>query len=225
MRNVRVKICGLTKKKDLDIALAAGADAVGFIVGVSSSPRNLTIEKAEKLFSNVPIFVDSVVVTNLKNSKWLLEICERLHPSAIQIHGKEQLDYSEIREKIKNVKLIKTVYVTKNLLTNKFFENVKMFDAVLLDSFCKGQYGGTGNIHDWNLSRQIKEMLSPIPVILAGGLNPDNVKEAILKVNPYAVDVASGVEVEPGKKDHKKIRAFIENAKEIELNNISGDLK
>ena len=108
---------------------------------------------------------------------------------------------------------------------NKFFEKLKLFDAILLDSFSKGQYGGTGNIHDWNLSKQIKEMLSPIPVILAGGLHTTNVKEAILKVNPYAVDVASGVEVEPGKKDHKKIRAFIKNAKEIELNNISGDLK
>ncbi|GAI26995.1 unnamed protein product, partial [marine sediment metagenome] len=200
MRNVRVKICGLTREEDLAVTVAAGADAVGFIVGVPSSPRNLTLERAEMLLSQVPIFVDSVVVMAPKSIKQLVEVCEGLKPTAIQIHGKEQLDSSEIREKIKDTRLIKTVYVTEDALNETAIEDSKMFDALLLDSFSKGQYGGTGKVHDWTLSRQIKEAVAPVPVILAGGLKPENVKEAILTVQPYAVDVASGVELSPGVK-------------------------
>jgi len=219
LRSVRAKICGLTRKEDLAVAVAAGADAVGFLVGVPSSPRNLTLERAETLLGQVPVFVDSVVVTAPKSIEWLVEVCERLKPSAIQIHGKEQLDSSKIRESISNTRLIKTVYVTEDALNERVIDDLKTFDAVLLDSFSKGQYGGTGKTHDWTLSRQIKEAVAPVPVILAGGLKPENVKEAILAVEPYAVDVASGVEASPGVKDHRKVRAFVENAKQIKLHN------
>ncbi len=219
MRSVRAKICGLTREEDLAVAVAAGADAVGFLVGVPSSPRNLTLERAETLLGQVPVFVDSVVVTAPKSIEWLIEVCERLKPSAIQIHGKEQLDSSKIRERIKHSRLIKTVYVTEDALNEEVIDDLKTFDAILLDSFSKGQYGGTGKTHDWTLSRQIKEAVAPVPVILAGGLKPENVKEAILAVEPYAVDVASGVEASPGVKDHSKVRAFVENAKQIKLHN------
>jgi len=214
-----VKICGLTREEDLAVAVAAGADAVGFLVGVPSSPRNLTLERTKTLIKQVPVFVDSVVVTAPKSIEWLLEVCERLKPSAIQIHGKEQLNSSEIRETVTITRLIKTVYVTEDALNEKVIEDLKTFDAVLLDSFSKGHYGGTGKVHDWTLSRQIKEAVAPVPVILAGGLKPENVKEAVLTVKPYAVDVASGVEASPGVKDHGKVRAFVENAKEIKLSN------
>jgi len=217
LRSVRVKICGITREEDLAVAVAAGADAVGFLVGVPSSPRNLTLERAERLLRQVPIFVDSVVVMAPQNINGLVEICEGLKPTAIQIHGKKNFVASEIRERIKDTRLIKTVYVTKDALKETVIEDLKTFDAVLLDSFTKGQYGGTGRVHDWTLSRQIKEAVAPLPVILAGGLKPENVKEAILTVQPYAVDVASGVELRPAVKDHEKIRAFVENAKEIKL--------
>jgi len=217
LRSVRVKICGITREEDLAVAVAAGADAVGFLVGVPSSPRNLTLERAEMLLRQVPIFVDSVVVTAPQSINGLVEICERLKPSAIQIHGKKNFDASEIRERIEDTRLIKTIYVTKEALQKTVIEDFKTFDAVLLDSFTKGQYGGTGRVHDWTLSRQIKEAVAPLPVMLAGGLKPENVKEAILAVQPYAVDVASGVELRPAVKDHEKIRAFVENAKETKL--------
>jgi phosphoribosylanthranilate isomerase len=219
LRSVRVKICGINREDDLAVAVAVGADAVGFLVGVPSSPRNLTLERAERLLRQVPIFVDSVVVTAPQNIKGLVEICEGLKPTAIQIHGKKNFDASEIRERIKDTRLIKTVYVKTSSLNETVIEDLKTFDAVLLDSFTKGQYGGTGRVHDWTLSRQIKEAVAPLPVILAGGLKPENVKEAILTVQPYAVDVASGVELRPAVKDHKKIRAFVENAKKIKLPN------
>jgi len=217
LRRVRVKICGITREEDLAVAVADGADAVGFLVGVPSSPRNLTLERAERLLRQVPIFVDSVVVMAPQNINGLVEICEGLKPTAIQIHGKKNFVASEIRERIKDIRLIKTIYVTKDALSETVIEDLKTFDAVLLDSFTKGQYGGTGRVHDWTLSRQIKEAVAPLPVILAGGLKPENVKEAILTVQPYAVDVASGVELRPAVKDHEKIRAFVENAKEIKL--------
>jgi phosphoribosylanthranilate isomerase len=217
LRSVRVKICGITREEDLAFAVAAGADAVGFLVGVPSSPRNLTTERAETLLRKVPIFVDSVVVTAPQSISELAEICEKLKPTAIQIHGKKNFDASEIRERLKHTRLIKTAYVTEDALKDTVIEDLKTFDAVLLDSFIKGQYGGTGRVHDWAVSRQIKEAVAPLPVILAGGLNPENVKEAILTVQPYAVDVASGVELRPAVKDHEKIRAFVENAREIKL--------
>ena len=217
MRSVRVKICGITREEDLAVAVAAGADAVGFLVGVPSSPRNLTIERAERLLRQVPIFVDSVVVTAPQSINGLAEICEKLKPSAIQIHGKKSFVASELREQIKDSRLIKTVYVTKDALNETAIEELKAFDAVLLDSVAKGQYGGTGRVHDWNMSRQIREAVAPLPLILAGGLKPENVKEAVQTVQPYAVDVASGVESQPAVKDHEKVRAFVENAKEIKL--------
>jgi phosphoribosylanthranilate isomerase len=217
LRSVRVKICGITRSEDLAIAVAAGADAVGFLVGVPSSPRNLTLERAEKLLRQVPIFVDSVVVTAPNSIMELVDVCNRLKPTVIQIHGKEHLEGSEIYERIKDTRLIKTIYVKSSSLNKATIEDSKIFDAILLDSFTRGQYGGTGQVHDWTLSRQIREDVAPMPVILAGGLNPENVQEAILAVQPYAVDVASGVELQPGIKDQKKVRAFVANAKEIKI--------
>ena len=214
-----MKICGLTREEDLAVAVAAGADAVGFIVGVPSSPRNLTLERAKMMLSRVPIFVDSVVVTAPQSIEELAEICETLKPSAIQIHGKKNFGASEIRERVRYTRLIKTVYVKANSLNDVSLSDSKSFDAILLDSFTKDQYGGTGKVHDWTLSRQIKEAVAAVPVILAGGLKPENVKEGILTVKPYAVDVASGVELEPGIKDHGKVRAFVENAKKIKVSN------
>jgi len=217
LRSVRVKICGLTREEDLAVAIASGADAVGFLVGVPSSPRNLSLEMSKRLLVKVPVFIDSVIVTAEKNISWLVEVTEKLQPSAIQIHGKEQIDSSKIRDRMKNIHFIKTVYVTQDALEERVIENLKTFDAVLLDSFSKGQYGGTGKVHDWNLSKQIIKAIAPVPVILAGGLNSENVKEAILTTKPYAVDVASGVEASPGVKDHEKMRLFVQTAKQLKI--------
>ena len=219
MRKVRVKICGITREEDLAVAVAAGADAVGFIVGVPSSPRNLTLERAERLLKQVPVFVDSVVVTIPNSIDSLVKIYDRLRPTAIQIHGEKPFEASVIREKIRGARLIKTVYVKTGNTAESVREDSKAFDAILLDSFTSGQYGGTGMVHDWELSKQIKQIIEPTPLILAGGLKPENVKEAILTVQPYAVDVASGVESRPAVKDPKKVYEFIKNAKEITIQN------
>jgi phosphoribosylanthranilate isomerase len=214
MRKHRVKICGITREEDLTVAVTAGADALGFIVGIPSSPRNLTLKKAENLMKHVPIFVDSVVVTPMNNA---LRIYEILRPNAIQIPGQNLPDALIIREKIPDVRLIKTVYVKAIDSIEEAIEISSSFDAVLLDSFTLEKHGGTGVVHDWELSRRIRQMVEPKPLILAGGLTPENVKDAIRVVQPYAVDVSSGVESRPGVKDSQKIFEFVKNVKEVSL--------
>jgi phosphoribosylanthranilate isomerase len=214
MKTVRVKICGITRKEDLDAATAAGADAVGFVVGTTVSPRNISIEKAEKLFRQVPPFVKSVLVT-VSTSFDGLEVYEKLNPDAIQIHGKNLLAAASVRLKFPNTPLIGAVNANAANALDAASRVSKIFDAVLLDSFANGRYGGTGIVHDWELSKRVEQVIHPKPLILAGGLNPENVAEAVRVVQPYAVDVSSGVELQPGIKDSQKIVNFIKNAKDV----------
>jgi phosphoribosylanthranilate isomerase len=215
MNAVRVKICGITRKEDLDAAAAAGADAVGFVVGATASPRNLSLEKAEKLFRQVPPFVKSVLVTIPTSPAELAETCKKLNPDVVQIHGANPRNAVLFREKLSTTPLIRAV----NANSADAFETAqaasKIFAAVLLDSLADGQYGGTGVVHDWTLSKCIRHAVHPTPLILAGGLNPENVAEAVRVVQPYAVDVSSGVELLPGLKDNQKIISFIKNAKNV----------
>jgi phosphoribosylanthranilate isomerase len=214
MNAVRVKICGITRKEDLDAAVAAGADAVGFVVGVASSPRNIALEKAEKLIRQVPPFVKSVLVTVPRGIDDF-EMYEKLNPDAIQIHGENLHTAASVRLKIPNTLLIGAVNAKLANALDVVSKPAKIFDAVLLDSFANGRYGGTGIVHDWELSKRVKQAIHPKPLILAGGLTPENVAEAVRTVEPYAVDVSSGVERQPGIKDHKKISNFIKNAKDV----------
>jgi phosphoribosylanthranilate isomerase len=213
---VKVKICGITSKEDLATAAEAGADAVGFVVNVPSSSRNLTLEEAEKLMKNTPVFVKNVVVTVPKRLGELIEIYERLKPDILQIHGHSLSDLV-IREKLANPRLIRAIQVKSVHAVDEAVKAANAFDAVLVDSFVSGRFGGTGRVHDWELSRRIRQKVHPKPLILAGGLNPENVQEAIRVVKPYAVDVSSGVESQPRIKDSKKIFEFIKNAKEVEI--------
>ena len=214
MNAVRVKICGITRKEDLDAAVAAGADAVGFVVGVASSPRNIALEKAEKLIRQVPPFVKNVLVTVPRGIDEF-EMYEKLNPDAIQIHGENLHAAASVRLKIPNTLLIGAVNANSANALDVVSRASKLFDAVLLDSFANGQYGGTGIVHDWELSKRVKQAIHPKPLILAGGLNPENVAEAVRTVEPYAVDVSSGVELQPGIKDHQKMIEFIRNAKAV----------
>jgi phosphoribosylanthranilate isomerase len=214
MNAVRVKICGITRKEDLNAAVAAGADAVGFVVGVASSPRNIVLEKAEKLIRQVPPFVKSVLVTVPRGIDDF-EMYEKLNPDAIQIHGENLHTAASVRLKIPNTLLIGAVNAKLANALDVVSKPAKIFDAVLLDSFANGRYGGTGIVHDWELSKRVKQAIHPKPLILAGGLTPENVAEAVRTVEPYAVDVSSGVERQPGIKDHKKISNFIKNAKDV----------
>ena len=212
---VRVKICGVTREEDLTTAVEAGADAIGLVVNVPTSPRNLTLREAKRLVSRVPIFVESVVVTVSSSPELLTEILECLSPDAIQIHGGETPGFRLIREKLSGIRLIMAVSANSDAAIEKAAKISSSSDAILVDSYVEGKHGGTGVVHDWQLSKQIREAIAPKLLILAGGLTPENVGEAVDFVHPYAVDVSSGVEQHPGVKDPKKVFEFVKNAKEM----------
>lgn len=215
MRRTKVKICGITNKSDLQSAILAGTDAVGFVVGVIESSRNISIKKALDLINMVPIFVDSVVVTITNDFEQIEEFCRELSPNAIQIHGDiNSSDLFTLKSKFPNIIFIKSIGANPKTAQQESISAMKNFNAILLDSIVKGKSGGTGVTHNWDLSLKIKQIIHPIPLILAGGLNSENVKRAIDYVQPFAVDVSSGVEKTPGKKDRKKIFNFIKNAKD-----------
>lgn len=215
MRTVKVKICGITREEDVKMVSDLGADAIGFVVGVPSSPRNLSLNKAEKLIGVVPVFIKSVLVMVPKSLKELFRTCEKLNPSALQIHGEKILDASSLRENLPNTSIIRALNIYQENVLEVASNVSKSFDAILLDSTSHGMFGGTGKVHDWKLSKRIKRVIHSKPLILAGGLHPENVQESIRMVKPYAVDVSTGVESQPGIKDPVKISTFIENVKEL----------
>lgn len=205
----RVKICGITNKEDALIAINYGADAIG-VVNVKESKRFMDLNKAREIFDALPIFVSKVVVAMPESIEEALEI-EKTKANYIQLHGDETVNFvRELKERT-NLGIIKKISVDENSLENSERYS-KIVDAILLDTGVKGLSGGTGKTHDWDISRKIVESIRK-PVILAGGLNPGNLKEAIEKVRPYAVDTSSGVESRPGKKDKRKVEQFIMVAK------------
>jgi phosphoribosylanthranilate isomerase len=220
----RIKICGMRTPEDIELAAFYGADAVGFITEIPESPRKLDSDTAAALISKVPKCLDSVMVIMPENSSRALELIEKVRPDIVQIHSSlSSAELETIREKT-DIPIIKTLSVPAGMgsskiqsLVNRLLKDVRALeesgsvDSVLLDSGIAGKTGGTGCVHDWDLSRKIAEE-TELPLILAGGLKPENVQEAIRVVSPYAVDTASGVETS-GKKDAVKIRTFIEEVR------------
>jgi phosphoribosylanthranilate isomerase len=212
---MKVKICGIKTEHDLKMAINAGADAVGFITEVPvDSPRKISISEASSLISKVPVFVTSVLVIMPGNAYEAINMIHEAKPTAVQIHNALPLaELRKIRET--GVRIIKTIPVSEHADTEMLIELIKDFsgiaDAVLLDTAIDGKTGGTGVSHNWELSGKVVASAG-MPVILAGGLTPLNVSEAVQCVRPYAVDTASGVETD-GKKDEKKVIDFINNAR------------
>ena len=209
MRRVRVKICGITNKEDLEIAVDAGADALGFVVDVAESPRNVSLDRARDLVEATPPFVQGVIVSVFKTFDHLETLCSCLAPDAVQLAGTLPRDDS-LREHVGGVRVIRAIAVNDQAVSHAALSLAARCDAVLTDSSVPGAHGGTGIPHNWAVSRAIRERIAPTPLILAGGLTSGNVGAAIETVRPYAVDVSSGVEIRPGIKDHAKVRAFIE---------------
>ena len=208
----RVKICGITRDEDLVAALDAGADALGFVVGVPSSPRNLPVESAAELVRLVPVFTKAVLVMVPGCISEIAEAWKAVRPDALQVHGHGLPSVEEIREVAPGATLIRGIRLEMGEALNNV--EAAAFDAILLDTFVPGKHGGTGMIHDWEASRRICRDMQPRRLILAGGLRPTNVQEAIRVVRPYAVDVSTGVESSPGVKSAEKMRDFIERVRE-----------
>lgn len=207
----RVKICGLRRERDVHVAAAAGADAVGFICDVDvETDREVDPSRAAALAESAPPFVTSVLVTMPDTVDAAVELAERVSPDAIQIHADfTPTEVSELGTRT-NCDVLVAIDVTA---TDRAHDLDGSADALLVDSLAEGGAGGTGETHDWEATYDLVTELST-PVVLAGGLTPDNVAEAIDTARPMGVDVSSGVEIpgEAGVKDDEAIRAFVDNA-------------
>jgi phosphoribosylanthranilate isomerase len=220
MRMTRVKVCGLTREEDVDAVVDAGANAAGFISGFSNSPRSLSISRAVSLISRVPPFVTSVLVTTAEALVEHSDVIKRASPGAIQLYG-SSFSPSTVRSSF-HTYLLKAYSVSRQEgddiadVLSKVKEAVSGYDALLTDTYRKGYDGGTGLTSDWSVCAAIRKTIAPTPLILSGGLRPENVELAIATVAPFCVDVSSGVESAPGVKDQAKIRAFVTKANAAE---------
>lgn len=204
----RIKICGITNSEDAFAAINYGADALGFVF-YPESPRAIMPEEAKKIISLLPPFVTTIGVFVNQPKKELEEIVNLTGIDAVQLHGSEPPEFCDLSNKV-----IKAIRV-KELSDLRLLSHYKNISAFLLDTYSQDTIGGTGRIFNWEIAVEAKKFGK---IILAGGLTPENIEEAIHLVQPYAVDVASGVEGEKkGRKDHKKLKLFIERARNASL--------
>ncbi len=202
---VRVKICGITSVADALAAVAAGADALGFMF-YPPSPRYLTVDAALAITRELPPFVARVGVFVDADEDRIVETAKRVGLDTVQLHGSET---SELAARLTAYRVVKAMRMEGPAA----FERLAGFREVawLLDSYVAGSFGGTGQTFNWDLACEAVRRGGK--VILAGGLTVDNVARAVAAVGPYAVDVSSGVESSPGRKDPAKVRDFIAAAK------------
>ncbi|MGB9987401.1 phosphoribosylanthranilate isomerase [Salarchaeum japonicum] len=202
----RVKVCGITNEADAAAAVDAGADALGFIVDVPvDTPRELDAERAADLVAAVPPFVTTVLVTMPDSPADAALLADRVSPDALQVHGDLSADALGALADDVDAKLVKTVDADHPEAAARYDDAA---DALLVDSTDASGAGGTGRTHDWTVTRDLAARLDS-PVVLAGGLTPENVADAVETVQPFAVDVASGVEAAGGVKDHDAVAAFV----------------
>lgn len=205
---------------ELLMAVREGADAVGFVVDIDESRHCIPAGEAADLIRKVPVYTKSVAVIAPKDVDEAVKLADRTKADVLQVHGSlAPKDLAELKTRV-HQKLIAAVAARTagsagtagssreaGAGSKEAMRFGMIADALLLDTMVNGKLGGTGAVHDWSSSAEIVRSLK-VPVILAGGLNPGNVADAIRKVRPYAVDVSSGLETN-GKKDQEKIRSFI----------------
>jgi phosphoribosylanthranilate isomerase len=200
---VKVKVCGITNPADALVAVEAGADALGFNF-YARSPRYIAPEDARRIIAGLPPEVRCVgVFVNEESAEALARMAEASGVSAVQLHGDESPEYCAAA--MRGHEVIKALRVGKDFVP----EEAAAYPAqsILLDAYDPRARGGTGETFDWTLARRTREVVARL--YLAGGLKPENVAGAIAAVAPYAVDVCSGVEVAPGRKDAARVRAFM----------------
>lgn len=208
-KNLFIKICGITNLPDALCAIDSDANAVGFVF-YPRSPRFCDVEKARHIIRELPKGIVKVGVFVDEPIDLLLQYLSNLPLDYVQLHGSETPEFCSKMP----VGVIKGVRV-RNL---DGIRNMPDYPVAyyLLDSYSDKDYGGTGTSFDWSIAVEAKKILSS-PILLSGGLTPENVTDAVKIVNPYGVDVSSGVEVSPGIKDHRKIREFINNARNARI--------
>jgi phosphoribosylanthranilate isomerase len=223
---VKVKICGITNLEDAMQAISFGADALGFQVGMRHKTEDeVSPEEAKAIVASLPPFVSYVMVTHLQDANTIISLLKLIQKTTtIQLHDNDDIDLKEIsaiKEKIPSVRIIKAIHIVvdgSESPLKKLHNFDGIADALILDSvnLKEDRIGGTGMTHDWILSKKMVDN-SHLPIILAGGLTPDNVQYATRSVCPYAVDVNSGVKISRNsrRKDPVKVRNFIYRAKNV----------
>jgi len=205
LKNVRVKICGITRLADARLAIELGADALGFNF-YEKSPRCLVPADAWKILRKLPALVSTVGIFVNWDSASIIALAKSLRLSAVQLHGDESAAITT--ECARHFPVIKAFRAGSKFQFSQFRIHSAaasfLMDAATSEMKSKN-YGGTGRPADWKIAKRAAEKY---PILLAGGLTPENIAEAIFTVRPYAVDVASGVESRPGLKDSGKLRAF-----------------
>lgn len=205
-RRTRIKICGLTREADVDAAVAAGADAVGFVF-YAASPRAVSIERAKALSGRLPPFVTPVGLFVNASPAEIAAACDAIPTLLLQFHGDESPADCEAAAR----PYLRAARMAPGFDLLNFAAQFASAAAVLLDAHVEG-YGGGGKVFDWSL---IPPNV-PRPVVLSGGLNPANVTEGVLALRPWAVDVSSGVEIAKGVKDADAIRRFCDAVREAD---------
>jgi len=201
---VRVKICGITTLDDAAAAVDSGADALGFVF-FRGSPRYVTPEQAFSIIRELPSFVTTVGVFVDEQPQEIDRIASQACLDIIQLHGNEQPEACCLARRMVKAIRIKSIDSLDPL--RNFKDRVSAF---LLDAYAPDTLGGTGLMFNWDIAIEAKQFGR---IILAGGLTPENVQHAVRHVRPYAIDVSSGVEREKGRKDHEKLKLFIDRAK------------
>jgi phosphoribosylanthranilate isomerase len=204
----RIKICGIAREQDAQAAAAGGADAIG-LVFYEKSPRYVTVQQALRVASALPPFVGVVGLFVNAGTDYVHAVLDEVPLDALQFHGEESPEFCTQFDR----PWLKAVRVKPGVDLVQCAARYSGAQGLLLDAHVEGMHGGTGAAFDWNLAAHDL----PLPVVLSGGLNVDNVAEAIRQVRPYAVDVSSGVEASKGIKDAAKIAAFIKEVKDVDL--------
>ena len=207
MNRVKVKICGITNYEDAAIAVELGAAALGFIF--ADSPRQVTPQKARDIIHAIPPFVKTVGVFVNEGPAAIMEMIHYCGLDLVQLHGDESPDLCHELMPC----TIKAMRIKDALSFQSSLAYQGKVRTLLLDTYAKDMAGGTGTTFDWRLAIKIKEL--GIPIILAGGLGPSNIDNAIRTVKPYAVDVNSGVEERPGKKSHLLMKDLMKKVRRI----------
>lgn len=208
----RVKVCGQTRKADVAASIEAGVDAVGVIADVPvDTPREVDVEAAEDLLAAVPPFVSGVLVTMPDSPERALDLVNAVSPDVLQVHA--GMDVEALETLAGELQMPLLVGADANSSLQDLEQHARTAEALLLDSRDESGGGGTGRTHDWERAREITEAVS-VPVVLAGGLTPENVGAGVRTVDPFAVDVATGVEESGGLKDHTAVERFVAAARQ-----------
>ncbi len=202
MKTIKIKICGITKPEDAALAAKLEAWAVGFIF-VKESPRYIEPQEVKSIISSLPQNIEKIGVFANSSLEEVIDVASESGITGIQLHGDESAEFCAGLSDSINILVIRAIRVRDfgDLEIIPAYKGI--VSAILLDTYSESQLGGTGETFNWEIAKAAK--LYDIPIILAGGLNPENIKEAFRQVQPYALDISSGVEKGKGIKDHNKL--------------------